>query len=168
MGPWDCWDNDGPVAETADGTDGGLRINSLTRPCDGVYWGVNLAAGTGVGVNADLDGKDFTKIVFKLRGSVAAAEVYFFATSSGEGIGDWDGTTHDSNGGKKWYAVDHYTSDYNETTWTEIIVPITDGKSSSTMNSAFTIGGNAAGWVEIKDIDWQDADGNSVVPEYNN
>ena len=164
MGPWNCWDKDGPVAETENGSDGGMRIKQAVRPCGGTYWGVNLAAGSEVGKNADLDGKGYTKVVMKIRGTTPASTIYFFANTSEEGIGDWDGVSADGNG-KVWYRLNHYTSEYNETTWTEITVPITYGTSSNKMSSCLTIGGDG-GWVELKDIDWQKEDGTSVVPAY--
>ncbi|MBO6177154.1 MAG: hypothetical protein J6O39_06390 [Treponema sp.] len=164
MGPWQCWDNDGAVATTEDGADGGMRITQALRPCGGTYWGVNLAAGTNSGANKDLDGKGYTKIVMKIRGTTPANTIYFFGNNETEGIGDWDGVSQDGNG-KVWYRLDHYTSEYNETTWTEITVPVTYGEVTSTMSSCLTIGGDG-GWVEVKEIDWQDDEGNFVVPAY--
>lgn len=166
LAPWDCWDHDGTVAELSAGADGGIRLTAITRNCGGTYFGVNLAAGTESGANADLDGKGFTKIVMKIRGTASIGEVYFFAINAGEGnsIGDGDGTKDDW-GNYIWYKLSHYTTEYNETTWTEIEVPITIGNSTNTMSSCLTVGGDK-GWLEIKDIDWQDADGNSVIPAY--
>lgn len=160
LAPWNCYDGDGTVAELSAGTDGGVRLTPITRPCNGTYFGVNLAAGTEFGANADLDGKGFTKIVMKIRGTASKDEVYFFAINAGEGNSIGDGSASG-----EWYKLSHYTTEYNETTWTEIEVPITIGNSTSTMSSCLTVGGDG-GWLEIKDIDWQDADGNSVIPTY--
>ena len=167
-GAWDCWNNDGTTAIITNGSDGGLRITSNTRPapCNAHYWGVNLAGGSGNGGVADLDGKGFTKIVMKLRGTCTG--LYFFEINAGKdnSIGDWDLVSRDGNGGIKWYTLEHYNTAYNATTWTEVTIPVNYGQSTGTMSSLLTIGSDNEGWVEIKDIDWQKADGTSVIPTY--
>ncbi len=165
-GAWNCWDSDGDVATVTNGSDGGLHIEANTRPCGAHYWGVNLAGGSGNGGVADLDGKGFTKIVMKLRGTCTG--LYFFEINAGNGnsIGDWDLVSRDSNQNIKWYTLEHYNTAYNATTWTEVTIPVTYGQSTGTMSSLLTIGSDNEGWVEIKDIDWQKADGTSVIPAY--
>lgn len=170
IAPWNCWDNCRLTAEVTSGADGGARMVSNKGKCDGTYFGVNLAAGTGSGANSDIDGKGFTKIVFKVRGTIPANLLKFYAIAKAGPVGPLTGKV-DTNGNPVLFALDDaiYTKsgDYNETTWTTVTV---DVKGAATMSSAFIcMAENGCGsplWVEVKDIDWQTADGTSVVPEY--
>lgn len=173
MGPWNCWDNCGPVATVDKASDGGVRITVLSRN-NGVatYTGVNLAAGTEVGKNADLDGKGFTKVVFKLRGTVKSNLISVYGENGDKTVVCGEKTGTDSNGNNVFKKLSVYDTDskYNDKTWTEFSIPLS--KSTSAMKSAFVIATDddpewsEGKWIEIKDIDWQDADGKSVVPEY--
>lgn len=171
MGPWNCWDNCGSTATTSDGADGGLRITAIHREHGQSYFGVNLAAGSDVGSNSDLDGKGFTQVEFKIRGAIPSKLIYFFFIDDGESIGDKDGGT-DANGKPTFKTLNIYDSGnkYGESEWLTVTVPL-NATASSYMSSAFTVGANdgftkGSDWIEIKDIDWKDADGKSVVPAY--
>lgn len=178
MGAWSCWEpdwgnpSDGDSATVTDGVDGGVRISPNKRPCDSTYAGVNLAAGTSVGKNSDLDGKGFTKVVFKLRGNISSDLFWFYGiNANNDACGESPGK--DDNG-KPIYnkkLSDYDTgSKYNDTSWEEFTIPLPTP--TNAMSSALTIhidndpNWSEDKWIEIKDIDWQDADGKSVVPEY--
>ena len=171
-GPWGCWDKDGDTATTSNGSDGGLHMVPNKRPCGSTYFGVNLAAGTEVGKNADLDGSMFTKVVFKVRGNINASIISFYALNGDKSKICGTKTGEDANNNDVYKMLSTYNSAYNENSWTEITVDLPN--STSTMTSALTISvGNDTSWseskwIEIKDIDWQDASGNSVIPVYIN
>lgn len=169
-GPWGCWDSDGETATTTNGNDGGLRIVPNKRPCGSTYCGVNLAAGTKVGKNADLDGSMFTKVIFKLRGNINASLISFYGLNKDKDKKCGTMTGKDENNNDVYKMLDKYNSDYNAETWTEITIELPN--STKTMSSALTLSiandpsWSDSKWIEIKDIDWQDANGNSVVPVY--
>lgn len=157
---WGSWQTtSAPIAEVSNGADGGVRLTSIERPDAGTYMGVNLASGTGNGANADLDGKGFKQIKCKVRGTVNPkfAALYIINGTSSE-VG-------------KEKTLSNYVATLSETEWTE--VTITGLNSSSAMSSALIVfadndGCNIGDWIEIKNIDWQDSNGNSVIPVYTN
>jgi hypothetical protein len=156
---WGSWQTTtAPIASVTDGADGGVRLTSIDRPDAGTYMGVNMAPGTGSGANADLNGNGFTQIKCKLRGNVNPKFTALYIING-----------NDNEVGKD-KTLDKYTPTLSETEWTE--VTITGLKSTSKMSSALIVfvdndGCAIEDWIEIKEIDWQDSSGNSVVPKYN-
>lgn len=158
---WGSWQTtSAPIADVSDGSDGGVRITSIERPDAGTYMGVNLAAGSGSGANADLDGKGFKQIKCKVRGTIKPnfASLYII-----------NGTENEVGKDKNLSA---FVGDkWSSTEWTE--VTITGLNSSSKMSAGLIVfvdndGCKFGDWIEIKEIDWQDANGTSVVPAYIN
>jgi len=157
---WGSWQTkSAPIAEVTNGSDGGVRLTSISRPDDGTYMGVNLAAGSGSGANADLDGKGFKQIKCKVRGTIKPeyASLYII-NGTGSEVG-------------KDKTLSKYVTNWSETEWSE--VTITGLNSTSKMSAGLIVfvdnDGCAIGdWIEIKNIDWQDASGNSVIPAYIN
>ena len=160
---WGSWQTTSAlIASVSDGADGGVRLTSIDRPDAGSYMGVNLAAGSGNGANADLNGNGFTQIKCKLRGTVDPAYTSLYIIN-----GEGDSKTEVGKDTK----LSTYVETLSTTDWVD--VTIKDLNSSSKMSAGLIVfadnDGCAIGdWIEIRDIDWQDSDGNSVVPTYIN
>ena len=163
IAPWGSWKTDtDPIAEVSNGADGGVRLTSIPRSDEGTYMGVNLAPGSGSGANADLNGNGFKQIKCKLRGTVKPAETYLYIINGA-------GNSKVEVGKDK--SLSNYVTNFSETTWSEVI--ITGLNSTAAMSAGLIVfadngGCNIGDWIEIKEIDWQDASGNSVIPTYNN
>lgn len=158
IAPWDNWDSSNHIlAEVTNGADGGIRLTDLARNDTGTYFGVNVAAGSNSGATADINGKGFTQIKCKIRGNVAPAYCsIYIIDSAGTEIG-------------KTTKLSTYVSTLSETDWTEITV--TGLTSTAAMKSALTFfcdndGAAIGDWIEIKNIDFLDANGLSVSPAY--
>ncbi len=157
---WGSWQTtSAPIAEVTNGSDGGVRLTSIDRPDAGTYMGVNLAAGSGSGANADLDGKGFKQIKCKVRGTIKPeyASLYII-----------NGTNNEVGKDK---TLSKYVTNWSETEWSE--VTITGLSGTSKMSAGLIVfvdneGCDIGDWIEIKDIDWQDASGNYVIPAYIN
>lgn len=158
---WGSWNTkSAPIAAVTDGSDGGVRLTSIDRPDTGTYMGVNLAAGSGDGANADLNGNGFKQIKCKLRGVVNPEYTSLYIIN---GAGDSKVEVG------KDTKLSSYVTELSETEWVE--VTITGLNSTAAMSSGLIVfadnDGCAIGdWIEIKSIDWQDENGNSVVPVY--
>ncbi len=158
IAPWDNWDSSGNILATVtNGSDGGIRLTNNERNDTGTYFGVNVAAGSNSGATADINGNGFTQIKCKIRGNVTPSlcSIYII-NGTGTEVG-------------KATVLSTYVSSLSETDWTTIT--ITGLTSTSTMASALTFfcdtGGAAIGdWVEIKEIDFLNASGDSVSPAY--
>ncbi len=172
QGPWGCWEAtpDGDTAICTKGSEGGLRIETTKRGCGSTYAGVNLAAGTEVGANADLDGSMFTKVVFEFRGNIDASLISFYGLNADKTKKCGDCTGQDAQGNDVFKTLDKYDTEYNAETWTQITIDLPN--STSTMSSALTLSiandpnWDEGKWVEIRNIDWQNDSGKSVVPVY--
>lgn len=168
-GPWNCWECSSTTA-TMTAIEEGVRLQPTRESgCNystQTYYGVNLAAGTEVGKNADLQANGFTKVVFEIRGTTPADKIMFYALTESKCIGP--NPRKDANNSDVCDALNSYCTEYNASTWTQVTVNLPDA--TNTMKSALTIsvadGIDANTYVEIKNIDWQDANGNSVVPTY--
>ena len=171
---WSCWDNCGALTANYEiGSDGGLRLSPAPRfgsSCiNQTYFGVGLAST----YDKSIDGNDFTQVQFKIRGTIPAEAMSFYAVSQQDMfayLGNQIGT--DANGipiisPLSDESVYIGAENYNADTWTTVTYTIEGDKSD--LSSAFTIsvadGIPSDSWVEIKEIDWLDAYGNSVIPE---
>ena len=159
---WACWDGEACriTAVSENGQDGGVRLKSVSpTKCDGSYFGVNLAAGTGGGANADINPNGFSKISFKIRGTISSSILNVYALGAGENTAIPAGKP----------TIASLTSAYNATEWTTVTLDMGTTVSQN-LTSALILGAENGAttdqWVEIKEIDWLDAEGNSVVPEY--
>ena len=159
MSCWQCWDG-GECRDTGIITDvkeDGVRVAvGAAKKCDGTYFGANLAAGTGYGANFDIDGKGFTKMTFKMRGTLNSSlcKVYILDKGRAEGAELGKATVLPPMDAAEWVEV---TVDGLYTT-----APL----SSAFLFFADNNAGKAGDYVEIKDIQWLDADDNPVVPTY--
>jgi hypothetical protein len=181
VGVWYCYDLDwddittpdvdeGLTAIVSKGDDGGYHIVAQKRKCGATYFGCNLAGGSNYGAVADISGAGFTQIRFKIRGNVPASSVYVAAIitlgSDTFVIGKPEGKMP-ADGKANTMAI--RCAGYNSSTWTECTVPITpNGAKNFTYSSVFCIatidGIPDKSWVEVKEVEWLDADGNNVAP----
>ena len=180
VGVWYCYDLDwddtstpdvdeGMTALLSNGTDGGYHIIAQKRKCGATYFGCNLAGGSHYGAEADISGAGFTQVRFMIRGNVPASSVYAGAIlnlgSDKFVIGKPDGKNPPDG---KNNLMSTRCSGYNASTWTSCTVPVSQGSASFTYSSVFLIattdGIPDKSWVEVKDVEWLDKDGNNVAP----
>lgn len=181
VGVWYCYDLDwddistpdvdeGLTALVSKGTDGGYHIIAQKRKCGATYFGCNLAGGSNYGSAADINGAGFTQIRFKIRGNVPAGSVYVAAIinlgSDTFVIGKPDGKLP-ADGKSNLMSV--RCPGYNDSSWTECTVPISpNGAANFVYSSAFCIATSDGipdkSWVEVKEVEWLDADGSNVAP----
>jgi hypothetical protein len=186
VGVWYCYDLDwddlstpdvdeGLTAIVSKGDDGGYHIVSQKRACGATYFGCNLAGGSNYGAQADISGAGFTQIRFKIRGTVPAASVYVGVILN-LGSDKFVIGQPKSAGGKlapdgKDNLMSTRCSGYNSSTWTECTVPVSQGAAAFTYSSAFLVattdGIPEGSWVEVKGVEWLDANGNNVSPYKN-
>src|SRR5574344_1262349 len=186
VGVWYCYDLDwddlstpdvdeGLTAIVSKGDDGGYHIVSQKRACGATYFGCNLAGGSNYGAQADISGAGFTQIRFKIRGTVPAANVYVGVILN-LGSDKFVIGQPKSAGGKlapdgKDNLMSTRCSGYNASTWTSCTVPVSQGAAAFTYSSAFLVatsdGIPAGSWVEVKGVEWLDANGNNVSPYKN-
>lgn len=159
MGAWNCWDSADSTATIEIGEDGGVRLTALKRPCDATYFGVNLAAGSGSGATADLDCRSVKKIEFEVRGTIPSDMVTFYM------CGKTNGDKKDERSG----ALEKPASAYNASSWTKLSFEVSPDDLTA-QGFVCSVDNNPDGWetqwIEIRNIDWQDASGGSVVPKY--
>lgn len=184
VGVWYCYDLDwddsttpdideGLTAALSKGTDGGYHIIAQKRACGATYFGCNLAGGSNYGAAADINGAGFTKIKFKIRGTVPASSLYVAAILN-LGSDKFVVGAPASSGGKlpadgKDNTMANRCSGYNSSTWTECTVPVSpNGAANFVYSSVFTIatidGIPDKSWVEVKDVEWLDSAGENVAP----
>lgn len=123
--------------------------------------GINVAAGSGSGANADINGNGFTKIKCKIRGTVNPAYCSIYIIQGAGNAGTEIGKTT---------MLSSYVSSLSSTSWTDITVAglsNTAALSSALVFFADNDGSAVGDWCEIKEIDFLDDSGNSVVPAYN-
>jgi hypothetical protein len=183
VGVWYCYDLDWDDTSTPDvdegmtailstGKDGGYHIVAQKRKCGATYFGCNLAGGSNYGAQADISGAGFTQIRFKVRGTVPASSLYAGVILN-LGSDKFVIGQPKASGGKlapdgKDNLMSTRCSGYNASTWTSCTVPVSQGAATFTYSSAFlmaTIDGIPdKSWVEVKDVEWLDKDGNNVAP----
>lgn len=173
---WNCWNCDSTTGLVEELSEGGIRCKSYRDSSCGEgqnYFGVNLAAGSGNGATADIDGQGYTQVVLKVRGNVALDKFGLYAETSTGATGA--NAKPASNGGTEMDPASKFVQNAEDKTLYEngewIELRITGFKSTDKMKSALMLSVfdpcSADAYVDIKGIDFQDADGNSVVPVYN-